>query len=113
MPLLDYCTWALNRQRVRTAAQLRWWIARQMLSIDCRAVGGSAEQSAIPLQQYADAPERYDMMLRYARCAFGRDWRLERTERVRREGRRFECLLVTMPDERQHRLWFDVTPERN
>jgi hypothetical protein len=113
MPLLDYHTWGINRQRARATAQLRWWIARQMLAIDCQDVGGRTEQTAIPLWQYADAPERYHTMLRYARCAFGRDWRLERIEQLQREGRRLECLLLTTPDERRHRLWFDVTPERN
>ena len=113
MPLMDYRTWGINRQRARATARLRWWIAQQLLTIDCQDVGGRTDQTAIPLPQYADTLERYDVMLRYARCAFGRDWRLERIEQLLHDGRRLECLLLTTPDERQRRLWFDVTPERN
>ncbi len=111
--MLDYRHWRFNRTRARTAARLRWWVAQQMLAIDCQAVGGRSPETAIPLQQLADLPERYELMLRYARCCFGRAWRLERIASEQREGRRLECLIVTMRDDRQQHLWFDVTPGVN
>jgi len=113
MPQWDYHGWGVVRQKTRTTARLRWWLAQQLLTIDCQDVGGSSEQTAIPLAQGASALERYDGMLRYARCAFGRDWRLDHIEQLRRKDQLLECLVVTMPDERQRRLWFDLTAERH
>ncbi len=103
----------LSRTKTRTAARLRWWVAQQLLSIDCKDVGGRSPETAIPLQQFAYQPDRYDLMLRYARCCFGRRWRLVRAEHEERAGRSLECLVIITADEREQRLWFDVTPESN
>jgi len=104
---------SLNRTRIRATARLRWWLAQQLLTIDCADVGGRSPETAIPLRQAAQQPEKYDLMLRYARCCFGRNWRLGRTENERRGDRRYECLVVISADEREHCIWFDVTPESN
>ena len=87
-------------------------MSQQLLSIDCKDVGGRSPETAIPLQQFAYQPDRYDLMLRYARCCFGAAgaWCAEHEERA---GRSLECLVIITADEREQRLWFDVTPESN
>lgn len=101
------------RHKRRATESVRRWAARQLLTIDCRDVGGRSVDAAIPLQHVAGQPERYGLMLRYARGCFGTDWRLDRVEQSQRQARCLECLVIVTPDEQHHRLWFDVTPPSN